>query len=117
MPILLEPDKKFQIVLECDKHHPAESRPTFFAQSKSMRDAEAMSEEFDRIFEMDTSKEIFDHVCDMLQKHIVSFKNMGDRSMPTKPEEWKDLLTFEEAKELLRLVMRNQRVQEEEKKG
>jgi hypothetical protein len=37
MPVFLEPDQSFPIVLDCDKDKPKESQPTFLVKSQSMR--------------------------------------------------------------------------------
>lgn len=117
MPIFLEPNQKFPVVLESDKDKPAEVRPTFYAASQTMRGQERVAEVLDMLSpDMDIStKELFDATCEVLGNVIVGWKNMG--GMDYAPEKLRDVLSYHEARELLRLVAYNQHVNHEEKKS
>lgn len=117
MPIFLEPDHQFPVVLESDKAKPAESRPTFFAKSQSMRGQERIAEVLDLLSEDTdiTTQELFGRTCERLQAVLAGWKNMGGKKY--NPEELRDLLTYSEARELLRLVAYNQHIDHEEKKS
>ena len=120
MPLSLEPDRRFPIVLEIDKDKPSETRPTFFANSKSMRDCEAMADEYDAMLnDSPSAKELHQNTCAMLHKHVVGWKNMGAFTFPTSAQEWYDcgVLTFAEAAELLRKIIHNRSLLPDEKKS
>lgn len=120
MPLSLEPDRRFPVVLEIDKDKPKETQPTFYANSKSMRDAEAMANEFDTMLsDSQNNAELFQRICEMLHKYVVGWKNMGAFTFPTSPQEWYEsgVLTFSEAAELLRRIIQNRYLAPEEKKS
>jgi len=115
MPVFLEPDQMFPIVLERDKAKPAESRPTFFAKSQSMRGQRKVADTVDRLTEQDVStKQLFDEIVETLSMVLVGWENMG---RPYAKESIEDVVDYLEARELLRLVMFNQHVTLEEKKS
>ena len=120
MPLSLEPDRRFSVVLKIDKDKPADTQPTFYANSKSMRDAEIMADEFDAMLsDSQNGKELHQRTCEMLHKHVVGWKNMGSFSFPASPQEWHEsgVLTFAEAAELLRAIISNRSINVEEKKS
>lgn len=120
MPLSLEPDRRFPVVLEIDKDKPSESQPTFYANSKSMRDAELMAVEFDTMLsDSQSNSELFKRTCEMLHKHVVGWKSMGAFEFPKSATEWYEcgVLTFAEAAELLRGIIRNRSLNAEEKKS
>lgn len=113
MPLSLEPDKRFPIVLESDIDKPIESRPTFYALSKSMRGYESLAERYDNL-PTDSVVSHFDAIVELLKENIVDASNMGK---PFAEIDYRELLTIAEAKELIRKVMANQHVSPEEKKS
>ena len=116
MPISLEPDKRFSVVLDCDAAKPKESRPTFFVLSQTMRGHKEILDVIDcRYQEEITVDEIFELTCKKLSEVIVGWSNMGDHVFGQ--SDLRDLLTFNEATELLRKVGRNSHVEPEEKKS
>lgn len=115
MPIFLEPNKTFEIVLDSDASKPLESRPTFFAQSQSMRSQQELAKQIDSITENNpTLPELFSKTVDEVMKVVTGWKNMGDWEFSK--ESIEQVLTYGEARELLRKVMANQHVRPEEKK-
>lgn len=117
MPIFLEPDQKFPIVLDCDKDKPLDVRPTFFAKSQSMRGQRRIATVLDR-FTTDkdvTPDQLFDDAVDALFSVLVGWKNMN--GIEYSREALLDVLAYSEARELLRLVSYNQHVTIEEKKS
>jgi len=115
MPLFLEPGKKLAIWLESDEHKPIESRPVFFVKSLSMRQQEDVDDAINEAVNKETTREIFDSNCELLSKHITGWQNMGE--FKHSESHLKDFLSFAEARELLRLIMRNQYLQLEEKKS
>ena len=47
MPLFLEPDQKYPIVLDSDADKPQESQPTFYARSQSMRGQQRIGQVLD----------------------------------------------------------------------
>lgn len=117
MPLFLEPNQRFAVVLESDKDKPAESRPTFFAKSQTMRNQRRVGEVLDMIYAQPSPSvdEMFGTTCDMLAEVLVGWSNMG--GVEFSREVMEDVLTFTEARELLRLVMFNQAVTDDQKKA
>lgn len=114
MPIFLEPDQSFPVMLECDKTKPAESRPVFRVKSQSMRNQRKILEVIDIIHKDGvTVDEIFDATIAELKRVVVGWSNMGQ---PFSVDALDEVLTLTEARELLRLVAYNQRMDDSEKK-
>lgn len=117
MPISLEPGQKYPIVLDCDQDKPEATRPTFYAKSQSMRGQQKVGQVLDLWAENEklTLAELFDATVEVLGSVIIGWSNMGEIEYST--EAFRDVLTFQEARELLRKVMYNQHVTPEEKKS
>lgn len=116
MPVFLEPDQKFPIVLACDKDKPVDVRPTFFAKSQSMRGQRRIAVVLDRITEDKevTTDQLFDDAINALATVLTGWQSMGQSYSK---EALEDVLSYSEARELLRLVSYNQHVNLEEKKS
>lgn len=115
MPKSLEPNKEHPIVLDSDKALPAESRPTFYVRSLSMRQQLALAEQLDDALKPEKAKDLFDRNCELLSSHITRWENMG--GFVYGQCELQDVLGFEEARELLRKVQTNSHVSVDEKKS
>lgn len=119
MPVFLEPDQSFPIVLDCDKDKPKESQPTFLVKSQSMRGQREVLRVLDAATDAAnqslTVDDMFTMTIDMLCKVMVGWQNMGEHKFSREAIE--DILSFNEARELLRKVAYNQAVQHEEKKS
>lgn len=115
MPLCLEPNQRFPIVLDSDADKPLDTRPTFFVVSLSMREQIKLSAGMDAALNHDTTEAIFDATCKLLENYIVGWSNMGphDYSEATVT----DFLTHSEARELLRKILGNSHVSLEEKKS
>ena len=115
MPIFLEPDQTFEVVLASDQDKPAETRPTFLVKSQSMRGHRRIAEVLDKLHEPEALvADLFQMTADKLSDVVVGWRNMGDVKYPT---DFQDFLTYQESRELLRKVMHNQHVTAEEKKS
>jgi hypothetical protein len=114
MPISLRPNKRFPIVLECDKDLPSNERPVFYALSKTMEGQQDTLEFLDQLRDQ-TLEEAFRTTCDKLQELIVGFNNMGNHVFGQ--HDWRQILSFEEARELIRKVAHNSHLEPEEKKS
>lgn len=115
MPIFLEPDQKFPVVLDCDKDKPAEQQPTFLCKSQSSRGMIAIGEFLDES-RTGTTSQIVDVHSDELLKHCVGWRNIPEQ-YPFGKESMIEILHYFEMRELLRKIMLNQHVQIEEKKS
>jgi len=114
MPIALEPNLKFPVVLDSDSKKPVESRPTFFARSLTMREQQTLSLEMEESLTKETTQEIFNATCELLRKYLIGWSNMGSHDFQSC--DLQDLLSHSEARELLRKILANQFVQADEKK-
>ncbi len=119
MPIALEPNQSFDVVLPSDKDKPAESRPTFIARTQSMRGQrqilKALDDSVDSSNDELTYDLMFTIIVDQLARVLVGWRNMG--GLEFSREALEDVLSFSEARQLLSLVAHNQAVQHEEKKS
>lgn len=117
MPVFLEPGLSFPVVLESDKDKPAETQPTFLAKSQAMRGQQKICNVLDRLTtDKDvTAEQLFNDVVDTLGQVLVGWKNMND--IPYSVDALRDVLTYNEARELLRKVAYNQHVTLDEKKS
>ncbi len=113
MPVFLEPGQSFAVVLNCDKDKPAATRPEFFVKSQSMRGMRKIAAFLDRDKSGETFDEIVDKTLSQLMEHVVGWRNIDK---PFSRESLEDVLTYNEASELLRKIMVNQHVGPEEKK-
>jgi hypothetical protein len=115
MPLFLEPDQRFPIVLDSDMGKPIDSRPTFYAESLSMREQNKLSSAIDGIFEhAKSTTDICDRTVEVINRYVCGWKNMGQFEFGA---DIRDFLTQQEAMQLLRKIMGNQHVQLEEKKS
>ena len=115
MPISLEPDKRFSVVLDCDAAKPKESRPTFFVLSQTMRGHLQILEALDKWSENDiTPAALFEATCVELTRVVSGWSNMGNFKFGE--SDLRDMLTYSEARELLRKVAYNSHLDQEEKK-
>ena len=115
MPLFLEPDQRFPIVLDSDKDKPAETRPTFYARSQSMRGIRKIAEVIDMMDAAADMDEMLKLIIDELMDCLTGWANMGSYTFSR--ESLEIVLTYPEARELIRKVMANQHVQPEEKKS
>jgi len=117
MPIALEPGQQFAIVLDSDAAKPKESQPTFFAKSQAMRGQLKVGQVLDLYTENPdiTIDELFSKTIDALSDVLIGWKNMS--GIEYSKESLADVLSYTEARELLRKVMHNQYLSHDEKKS
>jgi len=117
MPIALEPGQQFAIVLDSDAAKPKESQPTFFAKSQAMRGQLKVGQVLDLYTENPdiTIDELFSKTIDALSDVLIGWKNMS--GIEYSKESLADVLSYTEARELLRKVMHNQYLNHDEKKS
>ena len=117
MPAFLEPSQTFPVVLEIDKNKPKDVQPTFMAVALSMREQRKLLTMLDRLNEdfYKSHDEAFKDAVEALGNVVTGWKNMG--SLVFSHEAFEDVLSYTEARELLRKIANNQHVQLEEKKS
>jgi hypothetical protein len=116
MPIALDPEQRFPLVLDCDKNKPTDSRPTFFVKALSMREQVRLSASIDAIFEDAKSSEVIcDRTVDVFSQYVVGWSHMGPHQFGS--ADIRDFLTQQEAMEILRKIMSNNHLTQEEKKS
>ena len=115
MPLSLEPNQRFPVVLDSDLDKPAGERPTFYVVSLSMREQTKLSAGMDAAMSHSKTEDIFDATCTLLDEYLVGWSNMGKHTYPESCV--KDFLTHGEGRELLRKILGNSNVQPEEKKS
>ena len=117
MPVFLEPDCKFPVVLDSDADKPIETRPTFYAKSQSMRGQKRIADVLDRLTEDKdvTTDELFNDAVETLFFAFVGWENMN--GIEFSKDSLYNVLSYSEARELLRKVMHNSHVTADEKKS
>ena len=116
MPAFLEPNQAFPVVLDIDKDKPKDVQPTFMAKALSMREQRKLLSMLDRLNEdfYKSHDEAFKDAVEALGNVVTGWKNI---SLVFAPEAFEDVLSYTEARELLRKIANNQHVQLEEKKS
>lgn len=117
MPLFLEPGQKYPVVLDSDADKPAAERATFFARSQAMRGQQRIGDVLDLWTSQPdiTHGQLFDATIDVLADVLIGWANMG--GIEFSREALREVLTYQEARELLRKVMYNQHITPEEKKS
>jgi hypothetical protein len=113
MPLFLEPNQEFPVVLDCDKDKPADSRPTFLCKSQSGRGMIRIAEFLDA----ERTEGIADTLgkfAEEILEHCVGWKHIP---YDFNAESIVQVLSYFEMRELLRKIMLNQHVTPEEKKS
>ncbi len=113
MPIFLEPNREFPVVLESDKGKSPE--PTFYARALSMRAQQEISDTLE-LWNDDSiaGRDLIERTVPVLLKYFTRTENMPGIEL-TK-ESLLDCLTYQEARELLRLVLYNNHLDHNAKK-
>lgn len=117
MPLFLEPGQKYPVVLDCDADKPVAERPTFYARSQAMRGQQRIGDVLDLWTSTPdiTHGQLFDATLEVLADVLIGWVNMG--GIEYSREALREVLTYQEARELLRKVMYNQHITTEEKKS
>ena len=117
MPLFLEPGQKYPVVLDSDADKPKAEQPTFFARSQAMRGQQRIGDVLDLWTTTPdiTHGQLFDATIEVLSEVLVGWANMGGTEFSGKV--LREVLTYQEARELLRKVMYNQHLVPEEKKS
>jgi hypothetical protein len=115
MPVCLEPEQRFPVVLDSDMGKPLATRPTFFVLSLSMREQSALSAGMDAALSHTKTNDVLSATCELVKKYLVGWSNMGKYTFPE--SDIQEFLTHREARELLTKLMVSSYVSLEEKKS
>lgn len=119
MPKALEPGKSYPVVLDSDKDKHIDERPTFFVKTASIRQHEDIIAVLDSYNESGaTVREVFDRTVAKLSEVVTGWKNMrvNGVDLTYSPDQFRDVLDYREARELLSKVAWNNYVSDDEKK-
>lgn len=114
MPLFLEPNQEFSVVLDCDKDKPSETRPTFLCKSQSGRGMIRIAEFLDADRTTTRVKETVEAFAEEILEHCTGWKNIP---YDFSKESLVQVLHYFEMRELLKKIMLNQHVTVEEKKS
>jgi len=116
MPISLEPNKRFAVVLDCDAEKPMHERPLFYVNSQTMRGHLSILETLDKWNEDGiTPAQLFESTITELNRVIIGWSCMGSYTFGE--TDLRDLLSYDEARQLLRKIAYNTHLDTEEKKS
>lgn len=116
MPVFLDPDATFPVVLDSDLDKPAESRPTFWVKAQSMRGQLTLGDVLDKMHDGEPTTEVlFERACEELSKVVIRWENMG--GYECNKESMQEVLSYFELREIIRKTMYEQHLQPEEKKS
>jgi len=115
MPIALDPDSTFEVVLESDQNKPKENQPTFTFRVLTGRDWLRVTQLSDKA---ETGEDSVKLVYQSIQVGLVGWRNMvkpDGSEIPFEPKDLDAILTPAEANEMLEHLM-NQRLSLGDKK-
>ena len=116
MPISLEPNKKFSVVLDGDAQKPMHERPVFYANAQTMRGHLSILLALDKWNEKGiTPEKLFEQTIIELERVIIGWSCMGKYEFGK--TDLRELLTYDEARQILRKVAYNMHLDTEEKKS
>lgn len=114
MPLVLEPEHTFKVVLESDKEKPEDKRPYFEFPYLSGRKWKEIARKAQAVRKSKTGEEAIDAVFELIRIGLVGWGNMTDpktgKEIPFDKKELDSILTLKEANELL-VKFRNQDVE------
>jgi len=105
MPLALEPNKTFKVVLESDKKKPADKQPYFEFRFLSGRAWKMLAQKRAEIQKSASGDEAFDKLFEILSVGMVGWGNMIDpdtkKPIPFNKKDLDRLLTISELSEIL----------------
>ena len=118
MPLALEPGAEFPVVLDSDRDKSKEVQPTFWCRVQPMRGQQSVAKVVDLWTDTPdiSADELFQKTIDELFRVTARWSNMGPYQLES-ADSFRDVLTYNEARELLFKVMYNQHITHEEKKS
>ena len=119
MPIALDPNRRFSVVLKSDQTGPEDQRPTFHFRYLSGRDWMEVADLNDSILNSETSRQALERMYSLVGKSLTGWSAMRDASgaaIEYDPAKLPELLNPAEIRELLEAVMGSIRPNADDKK-
>ena len=115
MPLALDPNETYAVVLECDQEKPAETQPRFLFRYMSMRQWRDFAKfgEDRQALEKLPFETVLDQLLTQIKLHMAGWENMG---RDYEPDELDAVITLTEAWELYYAARRQSRIGAEDKK-
>ena len=124
MPKALEPGIRFPMALKSDRELPKETRPVFWVKALSIREQEKLSEVVDSWYDKAddfTTKKWYEQHISFLLEHVEGWDNINDpetgEPIEFGEEGLRDVLSYQETVELVRLFLQNAHLDDMEKKS
>lgn len=125
MPLPLEPNETFEIILKSDKDKPREIQPRFIYRHLTCRQWKKVAkfkDNLDEIAKDKSAKDVLDRMLNEIKEtattNLIGWVNMKDlqgNSIPFDIEKFEDIIGLEEANELI-AKLENFRLSVDEKK-
>lgn len=119
MPIALDPNRRFSVVLASDQTGPEDQRPTFHFRYMSGRAWMEIADLNDSILTATSGREALEKMYDLVGRSMTGWSNLRDPSgavIEYDPAKMPDLLNPAEIRELLEQVMRSIKPTADDKK-
>jgi hypothetical protein len=119
MPRACEPGLTFELWLDFDEAKPIEERPVFYCMTLSMSEKKRAGEAIDSLATSKDSNELYGRVISALSICLSGWRNMRNRrgdELLFSAESLSEVLTLQEAIELVRKTLNAQFVSAEDKK-
>jgi hypothetical protein len=119
MPIALDPNKRFSVVLKSDRVGPEDQRPTFHCRYLSGREWLAVAELNDALLNSKTSREALETMYRLVGSSLTGWSNLRQADgteIAYDPTKLPDILNPAEIKEVLEAVMASIRPTADDKK-
>ena len=104
MPLALEPNATYDVVLSIDADKPEDRRPTFVFRYLSSRKWKELARLTDKFEKDDSGEAAIDAVFDVIRMVLAGWRNMigpDGKEIPYNPAELDDMVTPAEAMELM----------------
>ncbi|MBN1377860.1 MAG: hypothetical protein JXA04_01340 [Gammaproteobacteria bacterium] len=108
MPIALDPDSTFKIILRSDEDKPEDSKPAFIFKYPTGRQWRKIAQVQDNLDDIESSNDLANKVFDSVKTLLVGWENMVDTTgqcIGYDQEKLEDILTLPEAEELIFAVL------------
>jgi hypothetical protein len=113
MPISLKPGQTFKVILTTDKDTP-DPKPAFIFRYLTVSEFMTLGDMHDKLVEQTNMREAIGLMLDTVGFAMVGWENMGDVGEYAK-DKLAGLLTLGEAKELSGMVLKKQRLNEDDR--
>lgn len=117
MPIAMHPNKKFRIVLECDKN--MDPAPCFVYPYLTGAQQESLVETYNRIDDTSDQTSNFNRTFEAAGRHLLGWENLTDadgNAIPFAADRLKEVVSVMEAIELINKLFNQQSLTLDDKK-